>query len=81
MYPILFHINTIAIRSYSVMFAIGIFLGIVLACREAKRVGLDPPVVANVTIVAILVALIGARLYYVICNWESYAWQWAKIVN
>jgi prolipoprotein diacylglyceryl transferase len=63
------------------MLVIAIYVGIVLACREAKRVGLDPLVVANIGIVAIFVALIGARIYYVICNWERYARQWAKIVN
>ena len=54
-------------------------LGTTLAHREALRRGQDPDKLLNLIVVAVLSALVGARLYYVLFNWDYYGTQPSKI--
>jgi phosphatidylglycerol:prolipoprotein diacylglycerol transferase len=66
-------IGPVAIRWYGLLIATAVFLGIFLAEREARRRGEDPEQLINVAVIAIIAALVGARLYYVLFNWDHYA--------
>lgn len=70
----------LAIRWYGILIATGVLLGTTLAHREAIRRGQDPDKLLNTIVLAVLVALVGARLYYVLFNWEYYAANPVKIV-
>ncbi len=70
----------LAIRWYGILIATGVLLGTTLAHREAIRRGQDPDKLLNTIVLAVLVALLGARLYYVLFNWDYYAANPAKIV-
>ena len=72
-------IGPVAVRWYGLLIATGVLLGTTLAHREAIRRGLDPDKLLNAIIVAVLAALIGARLYYVLFNWDYYAARPARI--
>jgi phosphatidylglycerol:prolipoprotein diacylglycerol transferase len=73
-------LGPIVIRWYGLLIAIAVLLGTTLAHREAVRRGQDPDGLLNVIVVAVLSALIGARLYYVAFNWTYYAAHPAKIL-
>ncbi len=74
------HIGPLAIRWYGVLIAAAVLLGTLLAQREAVRRREDPDQLLNVIVLTILVALVGARLYYVAFNWPYYSLHPAKIL-
>ena len=61
------------IRFYSLMILAGLLAGIVLAQREAKRLGENPDHVLNIAVLGVVFGLIGARLYHVIDLWSFYS--------
>jgi len=73
MRPILFEIAGFPIYSYGVMIFFAFLLGIYLAQRQAPKEGFQKDHVYDVAIMTIILALIGARLAYVILNWEHFA--------
>lgn len=58
---------------YGVIIAFGAFLGLYLATKEADRLGLKKDLLVDFIVFAIPVAIICARIYYVIFEWERYA--------
>jgi len=64
--PILIYITpTIGIYWYGVLIVTGVMLGAVYAAWKARQDGEDPDHVWNALIIAIILAIIGARLYHV----------------
>lgn len=57
---------------YGVIIALGLFLGLYLATREASRLGLKKDYMVDLVVIATPVAIIFARIYYVIFEWEMY---------
>lgn len=76
---IAFQFGPLAIRWYGLLIATGVLLGTTLAHREALRRGLDPDKLLNAIVIAVLTALVGARLYYVLFNWDYYEANLRKI--
>ena len=76
-----FTIFGIDVMWYGVLIATGMLIGIALAVREAKRVGISEDDVLNIAIIAIPVAIICARLYYVIFSWDYYSQNSGEIFN
>lgn len=66
-------IGPFTIYWYGVIIAIGMTLGLWLAMREADRLGLNKDLFVDLVIYAIPVALLSARIYYVIFEWDQYA--------
>jgi phosphatidylglycerol:prolipoprotein diacylglycerol transferase len=64
--------NPILVRSYGFMLMIGFAAGTLLAMREAKRKGMEPEVILDFAIWALLASIVTARLVYVMLNPESY---------
>jgi len=73
-------IGPLAIRWYGLLIATGVLLGSTLAHREAVRRGQDPDVLLNGIVLTVLTALVGARLYYVLFNWDYYSAHPGKIL-
>jgi phosphatidylglycerol:prolipoprotein diacylglycerol transferase len=61
-YPLLFHFGNLAIPTYGVLTAVGLLAALALAVQQAGRVGLSAEKIWTLGLVAILVALFGARL-------------------
>ena len=76
-----FTIFGIDVMWYGVLIVTGMLIGIALAIREAKRVGISEDDVLNIAIIAIPVAIICARLYYVIFSWDYYSQNPGEIFN
>ena len=58
---------------------LGVILGVLLALHEAKRTGQNPDTYLDFIIYAMIIAIIGARLYYVIFSWDFYSQHPEKI--
>jgi len=66
MHRILFNIGSFPIYSYGVMIALAFILGILLAMKEAKRIGENSERILDISLYVILGGLLGGRLGYVI---------------
>lgn len=75
MYPTLFNIPwvNLPIRGYGLMLMIGFLGGTWWAARRAFRVKADPDGVVNLGFVALIMSIIGARVFYVAHYWEHFA--------
>ena len=73
MHPILIHLGQLQIRSYGFMLAVSFLLGIWLAGRRAKRAGVDPQKILDLSVIIILAAVVGARLLYVVFHLDQYS--------
>ena len=76
-----FSIFGIDIMWYGVLIGVGFILATIISYKRAPRLGIKPDSFIDVMIWLIPAALIGARAYYVIFNWEMYAGNWSAILN
>lgn len=72
MNPILVTIGNIDIRWYSVLILVGALLAITLAIKEARRFHLGDDFMFNLSFWGVIFGILGARIYYVVFNWEMY---------
>ncbi len=69
------------IAYYGIIIGIGILVGILIAALEAKRTKQDPEDYYDMAIYAVIFAIIGARIYYVIFSWDMYKDHLLSIFN
>ncbi|MEG2881358.1 MAG: prolipoprotein diacylglyceryl transferase [Christensenella sp.] len=69
----LFGISGLDIAWYGILIACGIVAGVALAVHEAKRRGYTAELLVDFMILALPLAIIGARLYYVAFEWGYYS--------
>ena len=69
------------IAYYGMIIGLGVIAGIVLAAQLAKRSGQDPEIYYDLAIYAVILSIIGARIYYVIFSWEHYKDNFWSIFN
>jgi len=72
MNPVAFEIFGKPIYWYGIIISIGVLIGIYLAMREAKRLQLDSEIIIDFALLAIPLAIVGARVYYVVFQWDAY---------
>lgn len=76
-----FTIFGIDIMWYAVLITSGMIIATVICCVRAPKHDLTSDQIINFVIICIPAAIIGARLYYVVFNWEFYAGDIKKILN
>lgn len=74
-----FSIFGIDVYWYGVIIGTGIILSLFLALYEAKRTNQNPENYMDFTMIAIVVCVICARLYYVIFSWDYYSQHLSEI--
>lgn len=79
--PIAFSLGPIDVRWYGVIIATGIVLAFIVAQREMVKRGFHPDFLTDLLIWAVPLAILGARLYYVLFKWEYYADNPGKILQ
>jgi phosphatidylglycerol:prolipoprotein diacylglycerol transferase len=67
-HPVLFHIGAVVIPAYGALAAVGVLVGLLLAQRTARVLGLDRAKVWNLCVLALFAALLGQRLLLVVLN-------------
>lgn len=70
--PIAFSIGGFELHWYGIMVVLAIIAVILIASREAKRVGLSAGVIHSVAIWAVIGGLIVSRLVHIIDQWDYY---------
>lgn len=60
------------IAYYGITIGIGMLMGILIASRQAKRVGVNPEHIVDLAMYGIIFGIIGARIYYVVFSWDMY---------
>ena len=77
--PYCISIGSFCIYFYGIIIAAGLLLAIIYGVRNGKRLDIDPDTIYDLVIWGVIAAVIGARLYYCVFNWSSYAANPAKI--
>ena len=74
MRPTLFHLgSSLPVHSYGFLIGLGMVLGVILAVRRGRGLGIPTAATLDLTFYAIVVGLAGARLLYVIMHGSEYA--------
>lgn len=79
--PVAFSIGPLSIHWYGILIAAGMILAYLLANYEANRKGLPEGTFVDLMFYIIIASLVGARLYYVLFNFEYYAANPAAIIR
>lgn len=72
MYPELLKIGPITVYSYGLMLGIAFLVANQLLAKEVKRQGKDPSLATNVTMLALVGGIVGAKLFHVLENWSDF---------
>lgn len=72
MYPVLFKIGPITIYSLGLLWALGALAAVWILRLELERYRYDPELAASVVFAAAIAGLLGARLLYILEEWESF---------
>ena len=70
---VIFTIGNFEIRWYSVMLLVAFIVAVFFIEREAKRFEISKDFIFNLIFWTLIFGIIGARLYYVIFDWEYYS--------
>ena len=76
-----FKIGNFDIYFYGCIIAFSVLLALTVASIVAKKTGQDPDTYAELMIWAVVFGIIGARLYYVAFDWDSYKDNLKEIFN
>ncbi|MCQ2516428.1 MAG: prolipoprotein diacylglyceryl transferase [Saccharofermentans sp.] len=79
--PIAFHVGSFPIYWYGVIIAAALVLCTVLAIKHAKANKFSEDLVYDVLLCALPCAIVGARLYYVFCEWSYYSQDLSRIFD
>ncbi len=70
-----------SIAYYGIIIGLGMLAGMWIAQDDARRRGQDPDIYLDFALYAIIFSVIGARIYYVIFQWDSYKNNLLQIFN
>jgi phosphatidylglycerol:prolipoprotein diacylglycerol transferase len=65
-------IGSFTIAYYGIVIAIGMLLGVTALCMRAKETGQNPDDYMDLSLWALIIGVIGARIYYVVFAWDLY---------
>lgn len=71
----------IDIAYYGITIGLAVIAGILMAAWQAKRTKQDPEMYYDLAMYAVILSIIGARIYYVIFSWEHYKDDLLSILN
>ena len=79
--PVAFSIGSFEVYWYGLLIGLGMLLCGVLAVKQAKANKFSEDLVYDVLLVSLPSAIIGARLYYVFCEWNYYSQNLSRIFD
>ncbi|MDM5228468.1 prolipoprotein diacylglyceryl transferase [Cytobacillus sp. NJ13] len=79
--PIAISLGPIQVHWYGLIIGAGIALALIIAMREGERRGLPKDIFADLMLWAIPIAIISARIYYVIFQWDFYSQNPGEIIK
>jgi phosphatidylglycerol:prolipoprotein diacylglycerol transferase len=75
MYPVLVEFGHFQLRSYGVVVALSFLIGLCLSTKEAARKGIEPKLIQDFALYALVGGITGARLYFVLFSAPGYFLQ------
>lgn len=72
MNPIAFELGPISVHWYGIIIGLGAMMGLYLATQECKKRGISPDILVDLVLFALPIAIISARIYYVLFEWSYY---------
>ncbi|WP_283681847.1 prolipoprotein diacylglyceryl transferase [Parablautia sp. Marseille-Q6255] len=75
------HVGGIEIACYGIVLAAAMVTGLLLAMKVAEKTGQNPEDYFDLGIIAIIVSVICARIYYVVFSWDYYREHLSEIWN
>lgn len=69
------------IAFYGVIIGVGVLCGVLMAAYVAKKENMDPDLIWDFAIYAIIFSIIGARVYYVVFEWDMYKDDLLQVFN
>lgn len=69
------------IAYYGIIIGCGVIAGVLMAAWQAKRTKQDPEIYYDLAMYAVILSIIGARIYYVIFSWDYYKDNLLSILN
>ena len=74
-----FDFGFIQIYWYSICIVIGMIVGMYLVYRESYKKGISDNTMTNLIFYTVVIAILGARIYYVIFNWSYYSKHFLEV--
>jgi len=81
LHPVILRIGSFELRSYGLMLALSFLLGIYLSVHRAKKKGVDPNQIMDLSVIIIISAIVGSRLLYVLFHLDEFRGHWLDTVN
>ena len=78
--PVAIALGPLQVHWYGVIIGLAIILALYIAIRETEKRGLDKDVFMDLMLWAIPIAILSARLYYVIFEWNYYSQNPGEII-
>ncbi len=72
MYPVLIKIGPITIHTYGFMIAIGFLFALYFAIRNARKEGIGPNIITDLSFYILIAAITGSRLLFILINYSYY---------
>jgi phosphatidylglycerol:prolipoprotein diacylglycerol transferase len=79
--PIAFELGPFAVHWYGIIIGIGALLGLWIAIKESEKRGLQKDTFIDLVLFAIPIAILCARAYYVIFEWDYYSEHPGEIIQ
>lgn len=79
--PVAFSLGPLEVRWYGIIIAFGIIVAFLVAQKEMVKRGFHPDYLTDLLIWAVPIAIISARIYYVIFKWDFYSQNPSKIIE
>lgn len=79
--PILIDLGFITWYKYSLMIMTGLIIAIILGIKEGNKLGIKTEAILDGVLIIVPLSIVGTRLWYVIFEWERYAWDLWAIIN
>jgi phosphatidylglycerol:prolipoprotein diacylglycerol transferase len=70
LYPVLFRLGSFVVTGYAALVGLGLIAGVVIACLNAQRRGINAARVLDASLAAALGGLIGGRAVYAVAHWD-----------
>jgi phosphatidylglycerol:prolipoprotein diacylglycerol transferase len=83
MFPELLRIpfTDLTIKSYGTLMVIGFLVAVQVLRRLAKREGIDPILITNASLYALITGIVGARIFYVVHYPEQFSEDWLSVLK